>query len=64
MKKYEFGKRIHRYSVTKSKKTLGDIYILNYYFNMGKKIVIKNLEKLLFFRYNNFTKKILSHQMS
>ena len=57
---YEILKRLDRYKRFRSRKALADIFILKYYFNFGKKIIIKDMEKLLFFRYKNFTKKIIS----
>jgi hypothetical protein len=57
---YEIAKRMYRYKEIKSKKALADIFILKYYFNYGKKIIIKDMEKLFFFRYKDFTKKIIS----
>jgi hypothetical protein len=60
MKDYEIDKRIYRYKENKSRKALADIFILKYYFNIGRKIKIKDIERLLFFRYKDFTKKIIS----
>ena len=60
MKDYEILKRMDRYKRFKSRKALADIFILKYYFNFGKKIIIKDMERLLFFRYKDFTKKIIS----
>jgi hypothetical protein len=60
LKGYEMDKRIYRYKKNKSRKALADIFILKYYFNMGRKIIIKDMERLLFFRYKDFTKKIIS----
>jgi hypothetical protein len=60
LKDQEISRRLNRYIKNKSRKALADIFILKYYFNYGKKIIIKDLEKLLFFRYKNFTKKIIS----
>jgi hypothetical protein len=60
LKNYEIYRRLDRYKKYKSRKALADIFILKYYFNYGKKIIIKDLKKLLFFRYKNFTKKIIS----
>ena len=59
MKDYEIDKRIYRYKDIKSRKALADIFILKYYFNYGKKLKIKDIERLLFFRYKDFTKKII-----
>jgi hypothetical protein len=60
LKDYEIAKRMYRYKKIKSRKALADIFILKYYFNLGKKLIIKDIERLLFFRYKNFTKKIIS----
>jgi len=60
LKEYEITRRLDRYSKSKSRKALADIFILKYYFNYGKRIIIKDMEKLLFFRYKDFTKKIIS----
>ena len=60
LKDYEIKIRESRYYFTKSKKALADLYILNYYF--GNKIIMKSndlIEKILYFRYKNFIKKIL-----
>jgi len=59
LKDYEILKRLDRYKKFKSKNALADIFILKYYFNYGKKIIIKDIERLLFFRYKDFTKKII-----
>ncbi len=56
----EISRRYERYKKKKSRKALADLFILKYYFNYGKKIIIKDMKKLLFFRYKNFTKKIIS----
>jgi hypothetical protein len=59
MIEYEISKRMHRLNKTESKKALADIIILKYYFNIGEKInANSDIEKLLFFRYKNFTKKL------
>jgi hypothetical protein len=56
---YEISKRMHRLNKTESKRALADIIILKYYFNIGEKInANSDIEKLLFFRYKNFTKKL------
>jgi hypothetical protein len=60
LKDEEIKIRELRYDLLKSKKALGDLYILNYYFK--NKIILKSndsIEKILFFRYKKFTKKIL-----
>jgi len=60
LKDEEIKIRELRYDLLKSKKALGDLYILNYYFK--NKIILKSndlIQKILFFRYKNFTKKIL-----
>jgi hypothetical protein len=60
LKDYEILRRLDRYKRFSSRKALADIFILKYYFNFGKKIIIKDMERLLFFRYKDFTKKIIS----
>ena len=60
LKDQEITRRLIRYDKNKSRKALADIVILKYYFKIGKKIIIKDMERLLFFRYKNFTKKIIS----
>jgi len=60
LREYEITRRFDRYSKSKSRKALADIFILKYYFNYGKRIIIKDIERLLFFRYKDFTKKIIS----
>ena len=57
---YEILRRLDRYKKFKSKNALADIFILKYYFNFGKKIIIKDMKKILFRRYKNFIKKIIS----
>lgn len=57
----EIKMRELRYNSLKSKKALGDLYILNYYFKSKIKLKSNDLiEKILFFRYKNFIKKILN----
>jgi hypothetical protein len=59
MIEYEISKRMHRLNKIDSKRSLADIIILKYYFNIGEKInANSDIEKLLFFRYKNFTKKL------
>ena len=60
MKEFEISRRFDRYKKNKSRKALADLFIFKYYFNFGKKIIIKDMEKLLFFRYKDFIKKIIS----
>jgi hypothetical protein len=60
LKENEISRRFQRYKKNKSRKALADLFILKYYFNYGKKIIINNMERLFFFRYKDFTKKIIS----
>ena len=60
LKDQEISRRLDRYNKNKSRKALADLFILKYYFNFGKRIIIKDMERLLFFRYKDFTKKIIS----
>jgi hypothetical protein len=60
LKNYEIYKRYDRYINYKSKNALADILILEYYFNLENKIIVKDIKKILFRRYRNFTKKIIS----
>jgi hypothetical protein len=56
---YEIAKRMNRFNKIESKRALADIVILKYYFSIGEKIVSNtDIEKLLFFRYKNFIKKL------
>ena len=59
LKEYEIHNRLSRYKKYKSRKALADIFILKYYFNIGKKIVWSDMSRLLFFRYKDFIKKII-----
>jgi hypothetical protein len=58
LKENEISRRFQRYKKNKSRKALADLFILKYYFNYGKRIIIKDMERLLFFRYKDFTKKL------
>jgi hypothetical protein len=60
LKNYELQKRYYRYTNYKSKNALADILILEYYFNFKNKIIVKDIKNILFRRYRNFTKKIIS----
>ena len=60
LKFYELQRRYHRYTNYKSKNALADILILEYYFNFKNKIIVKDIKNILFRRYRNFTKKIIS----
>jgi hypothetical protein len=59
LKEYEIHNRLSRYKKYKSRKALADIFVLKYYFNIGKKIVWSDMSRLLFFRYKDFIKKII-----
>lgn len=60
LKENEISRRFQRYIKNKSKNALADLLILKYYFNYGEKIIIENMNKILYRRYKNFTKKIMS----
>jgi hypothetical protein len=60
LKENEISRRFERYIKNKSRNALADLLILKYYFNYGEKIIVEDMKKILFFRYKNFTNKILS----
>ena len=60
LKDYELQRRYYRYTNYKSKNALADILILEYYFNFKNKIIVRDIKNILFRRYKNFTKKIIS----
>jgi hypothetical protein len=60
LKENEISRRFERYIKNKSRNALADLLILKYYFNYGERIIVKDMKKILFFKYKNFTNKILS----
>jgi hypothetical protein len=60
LKENEISRRFERYIKNKSRNALADLLVLKYYFNYGERIIVEDMKKILFRRYNNFTNKILS----